>query len=148
MGGHFYWYVVDYQNDLNAALQELRNREFQAGRYSPVVRVPRFPIGADSPAPGPQHGTIRDAIRAAGEEGTRSILDLERIAPRADYSAAAPLPEQILIELYGTASPNREMVEPDFAFSEYMDERGQGVYIILHRDGRPHEILFAGYSFD
>jgi hypothetical protein len=27
-------------------------------------------------------------------------------------------------------------------------ERGQGVYIILYRDGQPDEICFAGYSFD
>ena len=27
MGGHLYWYVVDYQNNLTNALQDLRERE-------------------------------------------------------------------------------------------------------------------------
>jgi len=148
MGGHFYWYVVDYQSDIDAALQQLREREFKAGRYSPVISFLSFPVGPQSAAPGPRHRSIREAITASGEGGTRSILDLERITSRAEYSAASPLPEALLRELYGTTTPTREMVEPDLAFSEYMDERGQGIYIVLHRDGRPHEILFAGYSFD
>lgn len=147
MGGHFYWYVVDYQDDIHAALQALRQREFKAGRYSPVMQ-PSFPVQADSPAPGPRHRTMREAVRAAGEEGTRSILDIERITTRPDYSTAAPLAETLLVELYGTTTPTRQMVEPDLVFSEYMDERGQAIYIVLHRDGRPNEILFAGISFD
>ena len=27
-------------------------------------------------------------------------------------------------------------------------ERGQGVYIVVHKDDQPSEIFFAGYSFD
>lgn len=27
-------------------------------------------------------------------------------------------------------------------------DRGQGVYIVAYRDGKPSEIFFAGYSFD
>jgi hypothetical protein len=39
------------------------------------------------------------------------------------------------------------MVEQDMEFFEDV-ERGQGIYIILYREGQPDEILFAGYSFD
>lgn len=53
-----------------------------------------------------------------------------------------------LQRLYGTTEPTRDLVEPDLAFFEDMDERGQGVYVVLYHDGQPHEILFAGYSFD
>ena len=38
MGGHPCYYVVPYENDINHALQALRQREFEAGRYNPVVR--------------------------------------------------------------------------------------------------------------
>jgi hypothetical protein len=34
MGGDPYWYAVPYQQDTDKALQELRQREFDAGRYN------------------------------------------------------------------------------------------------------------------
>ena len=148
MGGHFYWYVVPYEPDIRRALDRLREQEFAAGRYYPVLPYVDFPLGADAPRPGARHRTIRDAVKATRETGTRSILDLDRVADEPDYGAVAPLSEETLLRLYGTGQPTRAMVEPDLVFSEEMDERGQGVYVILHRDGEPHEILFAGYSYD
>ena len=35
MGAHPYWYFVKYQSNLQKALDELRDREFKAGRYNP-----------------------------------------------------------------------------------------------------------------
>jgi len=40
MGGHPYFYSVPYDPDENAALQRLRQREFFAGRYNPVIPFP------------------------------------------------------------------------------------------------------------
>ena len=82
MGGHPYWYVVDYQEDIAAALNALRQREFLAGRYNPVISYPHklFPIGPQSPAPGAAHISIREAVEASDADGTRSILDIERIS--------------------------------------------------------------------
>jgi hypothetical protein len=118
VGGHFYHYIVDYQPDVGAALQQLREREFRAGRYYPVLRYPeQFLAGPTPPSPG------------------------------AGYGAVTPLADDVLLRHYGTTRPTREMVE-DFAFAEDMGERGQGVYVVLYRDGRPDAILFAGYSFD
>jgi hypothetical protein len=37
MGAHAYWYFVPYERDIDAALQKLRVREFQAGRYNPTM---------------------------------------------------------------------------------------------------------------
>ena len=148
MGGHFYWYVVDYRPDIAAALEALRQREFAAGRYNPAMRFPPFPLTPSSPAPGPQHQSIKHALDASMEDGTRSILDLDRVSETPAYNAVAPLPDALLVALYGTARPTREMVEPDCAFAEQMEERGQGIYIVLYRDDAPSEILFAGYSFD
>jgi hypothetical protein len=143
MGAVLYRYFVRYQPDLDAALQELREREFRAGRYNPVVP---FPFHAGSLAPGARHRTIREALRVAGADGTRSILDLGRVAEEPELGAVAPLPDEVLLELYGTTRPTRAMVEQG-ADSEYM-ERGQGIYIIIYRDDQPDEILFAGYSYD
>ena len=84
MGGHPYWYFVPYQGDLAKTLNALRDREFKAGRYNPVVPFPDF-NNPDSfqKAPGAGHASIDDAREAAAEDGTRSILDVERKIGRA-----------------------------------------------------------------
>ena len=146
MGGHPWYYIVPYQSDINRALLELREREFKAGRYNPVVHFPEFPVGESSASPGAKHGSIEQALEASGADGTRSILDISRIAKQPDYFVAAPLPDKVLINLYGTAQPTREMAE-GLEFTEDI-KRGQGVYVVLYKDGAPSEILFAGYSFD
>jgi hypothetical protein len=146
MGAEPYWYFVKYQPDIGAALQELREREFRAGRYNPVLPFPPFPVGPDTPAPGAQHRTIRAALRAAGADGTRSILDLEHVSTQPKFGAVAPLSDAVLVGLYGTARPTREMVEQG-ADSEYI-ERGQGIYIVLYREDQPDGIFFAGLSCD
>jgi hypothetical protein len=146
MGAVPYRYYVKYQSDIEAALQALREREFRAGRYNPVMPFPPFPVGPDTPAPGAGHRAIRAAIRAAGANGTRSILDLDRVAAVPRLGAVAPLPDEVLRALYGTTRPTRAMVEQG-ADSEYI-ERGQGIYIVVYRDDQPDEIFFAGYSYD
>lgn len=67
MGAHPYWYAVKYRPDIDAALDDLRDREFRAGRYNPVMPFIDFPITSTSPAPGPRHRSIQDAIAASDE---------------------------------------------------------------------------------
>jgi hypothetical protein len=147
MGGHPYWYVVPYQQNLQAALDDLRAREFKAGRYNPVMPFPDFPVGPDSPTPGAQHRTIDEALEDSDADGTRSILDIMRIADEPDYSTASPVDPSILEEMFGTSRPTREMIEENMDFLDDI-ERGQAAYIILYENDKPSEILFAGYSFD
>ena len=75
-----------------------------------------------------------------------SILDLDHIADEADFGAVTAVPEEILEDLYGTIQPTRAMIEKNMDFFEGID-RGQGIYIVAYKNGQPHEILFAGYSF-
>jgi hypothetical protein len=147
MGAHDYWYFVNHKPDIDEALQELREREFQAGRYFPVTAFPEFPVGPDSPSPGAGHTSIKKAIRDAGETGTRSILDIQTIAAEPDFCVAAPVPEELLHSHYGTTQPTRPMIENNMEFLDEV-ERGHCVYIIAYKNGKPDEILFAGYSFD
>lgn len=147
MGAHPYWYFEKYDGDVNVALQTLRKREFSAGRYNPVIPFPDFPPGPHSPSPGAQHSSIEEIMEDAAEDGTRSILDLDHVSDAPDFCAVAPLPEDVLQNLYGTTKPTREMVEQNMDFLEDV-ERGQGVFIVLYRDGQPDEVFFAGYSFD
>jgi hypothetical protein len=147
MGADPYWYFVKYQANIDKALQELREREFTAGRYNPVTPFPPFPVGPDSPTPGAQHDSIEEAFEDADADGTRSILDIQRVADDPDFCVAAPLSQADLQGLYGTAEPTREMIENNMDFLEDVD-RGHCVYIIAHKNGKPDEICFAGYSFD
>jgi hypothetical protein len=147
MGAEPYWYTVKYQSNIDAALQELRETEFQAGRYNPVMDFIDFPITASSPAPGAQHDSIAEAFEDADADGTRSILDIIGIGDDPDFSTACPLSPEVLIDLYGTEQPTRAAVEANMDFLEDI-ERGHAVYIILYTAGKPTEIMFAGYSFD
>jgi hypothetical protein len=149
MGAEPYWYFEKFDGNVDAVLQSLRQREFAAGRYNPVIASmwQLFPIGPESPAPGAQHSSIQEAMEDADADGTRSILDLDHVADESDFCAVVPLADDVLEGLYGTTQPTREMVEHNMDFLEDV-ERGQGVYIILYSNGKPDGICFAGYSFD
>lgn len=147
MGGHPWFYFVTYEADVNSALQRLREREFQAGRYYPVIDFPEFPVTQDSPAPGAEHDSIEEAFEEADADGTRSILDMMSVSETPDYCAVAPLPQEDLLDLFGTDKPTHEMIEESDELYDKL-ERGQGVYIIVYKDDQPSEIFFAGYSFD
>jgi hypothetical protein len=157
MGGHPYYYTVPLEADPQVALDKLREREFRAGRYYPVVRMPRFPVTAGSFAPGARHASIDAAIRAADADGTRSILDLDQIAPEpydedADdepFGKVFPASDDQLMDWFGTTEPDRAMVEgfDSDAMWESLD-RGWGVYLTLYKNRTPDALFFAGYSFD
>lgn len=147
MGAHPYFYFVKYQSDVDAALQQLRQREFEAGRYNPVEPFLDFPIGPESPAPGPQHESIEEAMEAADADGTRSILDIASISDTRDCSVAAPLRNDELEQYFGTTEPTHDMVTDNMEFFEDI-ERGTCIYITVFKDGKPNELFFAGYSFD
>jgi hypothetical protein len=147
MGSHAYWYTVSYQPQIDVALEELREREFRAGRYNPAMPFISFPITASSPAPGPRHRTIDDAVAAAEEDGTRSILDIQGLADEPDFAVAGPLREDQLDQYFGTQTPSAAQVEASLDFLEEVD-RGQAVYVVCHTGDVPTDLVFAGMSFD
>jgi hypothetical protein len=142
-------YFVPYQPDVQKALEELRAREFMAGRYFPATDNlwTLLPIGPDSPAPGARHASIEAALDASGDSGTRSILDIIFVSATPRNLAVSPIDRGTLEMLYGTTQPTREMVMNQLDLFEGI-ERGQGVYTVIYREGIPQEIMFAGYSFD
>jgi hypothetical protein len=148
MGGEPYWYFVKYKPNLGAVLQELREREFRAGRYNPAMPFLEFPLDESAPGPGAQHDSIEEALEDSDADGTRSILDIQAIGDEPDFSVAAPLPDETRQELYGTTQPTRQMIEDNqLEFLEDVD-RGHCVYVLAYKDGKPDQVLFAGYSFD
>ncbi len=148
MGGHPYWYFVPYKDDVQHVLDDLREREFKAGRYSPVIPFIEFEEPAFSAqAPGAKHRSVKEAVEASATEGTRSILDIRKVGKKCDYGVATPLSTETVQELYRTTQPTRKMVEGNMVFLEDV-ERGQCVYLLLYENGKPSEICFAGYSYD
>ena len=147
MGGEPYWYFVKYKPDLDSVLQELRDREFLAGRYNPATPFLRFPIDPTQPGPGAQHASIEEAMENSDADGTRSILDIQSIGEEPDFCVAAPLEDAELQALYGTSQPTHQMLEQNMDFLEDID-RGHCKYALAYKNGQPDEVLFAGYSFD
>jgi len=169
MGANSYAYFTPYQRDIQAALNALRVREFEAGRYDPAMQMAdppaymfefTFPLDDSVPSPGAQHASIEEAMDAAMESGTRSILDISQITSRPDYSAACPLDPDDMTKLFGSTEPTRAAVERVLLQGEpagegdpyelFWDriERGQARYLVVYDGSQPSEIFFAGFSWD
>jgi hypothetical protein len=132
MGAEPWDYFVPYEPDIQAALEKLRQREFEAGRFRGSELGP---------------GDAVEAFANTGADGTASILDMLTVGPGRDFCTVAPLSKEELLRLFGTERPTRAMVERSPRLYEDI-ERGQGVYVVCFRDGEPAEIFFGGYSFD
>ncbi|MGI9035276.1 MAG: hypothetical protein ACR2GD_04470 [Pyrinomonadaceae bacterium] len=148
MGASPYFYTVDYEPDANHALQKLRTREFQAGRYNPAEMFPDFPADENSPAPGARHDSIEEAMEAADADGTRSILDLTEVGDEPEYGTAARLKPKDLIAIFGTDKPDGASVEENLGELLAIIERGQGIYLTIYENEKPSKLFFAGYSYD
>jgi hypothetical protein len=147
MGAEYYYYFVKYHTNPAAVLHELRQREFLAGRYNPVIAFPKFPVNLTT-APGAGHRSIQEAIVAAEADGTRSILDLDTVADEPRFGAVTPLSHEALEDIFGATAPIHEIVEHNLWKLFNLLDRGHGAYVIVYRDGQPDEILFAGLSAD
>jgi hypothetical protein len=132
MGAEPWDYFVPYEPDIQAAMEKLREQEFRAGRFNGSEFNP---------------GSIEEAREVADADGTRSILDIDRVGDEPDFGVVAPLPKTTLVSLFGTDQPTREMIRQNLDFYDDI-ERGQGIYILAYEDGQPSEIFFAGYSYD
>ena len=146
MGGEAYFYAVPYDPDIERALQSLRKREFEAGRYNPVVPFLELDA-ASTPSPGKKHTSIQEALDESEADGTRSILDIERVAARPGLGVAVSMPSESLNRLFGTERPTRTIVAKNMDFFREL-KRGQAVYFIIFEEDKPSEIFFAGVSYD
>src|SRR5262249_14269952 len=141
MGAEFWKYYAPFRGDVSTTLEELREQEFQAGRYH----------GSDQ-----RPATIPAARDSASSAGTRSILDMECISTSPHPVAFSLVLLAGLLAIFGTDRPTRPMVERAFRIrdSAALDElieaigRGEGRYFILYRDDEPEQVFFCGYSYD
>ena len=132
MGGEPYRYTVPYEQDIQRALNKLRNKVFESGEFNGSEFSPSTP---------------QEALEMAAEDGTGSILDISQISPEPEYCCASPLNREDLIRYFGTDQPTAQQVDESDDFWDELD-RGQARYFILYHDGQPAHIHFVGYSFD
>ena len=132
-------YFTTFCADLNAALQNLKEQEFRAGRYgfdywfNQKSAALQERVGVDfsgipeeyvrmlnQPKPSAdelieKYGSLQAAMGALLEEsapdGTQSILDLTQISDKPQIFAACPLSKNELQEIFQTTEPTREMIE-------------------------------------
>jgi hypothetical protein len=123
---------VDYQFNVKAALEALRREVFASGQYNGAELNPKSPD---------------QALELAGADGTRSILDIKRIAPRPDYCVAAPLTPDEYRKYFGTDKPALDQIRECEDLWDDL-ERGMARYVFAYEEGRPTKIIFIGYSFD
>jgi len=174
MGGDPYWYYIDYQTDINTTLQTLRQREFAAGRYSPVIPMflLHFPITDSYPAPGAQHSSIEEAMKASGDSGTGSILDMCKVStipfeeamteeeieifdptdmvnplilrqPNIEiYCTTFSVSVDELIRLFGTEKPTHDIVESVIVRQQQNEEAVEKFWNSIYRGTGRHIVIY------
>jgi hypothetical protein len=103
LGASGWSYYVPYQPNLQAALQELRQRLFQTGDYWWAVPYEFGKTAADFPNR-PQTEEELWAEEIVQESGTHSILDMSNVVTdneTPDYGTVQPVTEAEAIERLG-----------------------------------------------
>lgn len=91
------------------------------------------------------------------EEGTHTLLDLERVANADDadqFGAVCPLTSAELLQVFGTDRPTAEDFDriyepgPSGALGDLMGPKWSGRSLVIYRDDTPVEVYFWGWSGD
>jgi hypothetical protein len=142
MGACLWQYYAPFDTDVATTLEALRQREFAAGRYYRSELKPQ---------------SIPQAIANTDDQGTYSILDVDRVASLPAFGAVSPVPHERLLAIFGSDRPTRQMVEEvsersweNTAMSEVIEEieRGEGRSIVIYDGDKPVEVYFCGYTWD
>jgi hypothetical protein len=175
MGASEWGYFVPYQQDIEKALQDLRELTFANGDYSLVPPYWRTMAFEDFIPPDPslsdediaeyraeydakqalkEPTTIEELIQWNAEDGTHSIIDMRGVSVEAELFNVAPLTETELKSFFGTSQPMHEIIIKrerdlqDFLQLNCGRRAWMGTYIVVFEDGKPAEIYFTGYSGD
>lgn len=144
MGASGWDYVTAYRGDLASSLAALHAEQFsQDGSYFRGV-LGRWDL--------PQPATLDELWSEPygefmGNNGTHSILDIPTMED------ITPLSADEVAETFGTEQPTRadwDRVSGEFArgVRHLLGDRWTGRGVILHRDGKPDEVAFWGFSGD
>jgi hypothetical protein len=141
MGASGWAYYAPYQEDLAAALNQLRDKAFREGEY--------YWDPSDEHQPRPT--TIEElwSDERVQESGTHGILDMFRVlgpSEMPDYCTVRPVSADEALRAAGTDRLTREHVK---AIDHLADQRWHGRCAVLHDPaGNPSELYFWGFSGD
>nr|BFE55639.1 hypothetical protein GCM10020063_001650 [Dactylosporangium thailandense] len=151
MGSSAWWYTVDYQPDVNAALQQLRQQVYERGDYYRQAHDPDLDLTEaefrDSLAPRDTNPERYDAIvedwlerksrpvaadpdslfAAQPHSGTHSIIDMiYGVSAEPAFATVSPLAADNLMYTFGTLRPSADQVEA-WMSAHVADERDRWV---------------------
>jgi hypothetical protein len=173
MGASGWHYTVDYQADVNAALQELRWDVYARGEYYKEqpgqdldMTEAEFRASLGEPAEdddGQYEFLVEDwldrksrpvpvdpdtLLAAQADSGTHSIIDMGNgVSARPQFATVSPLTGDGLMHAFGTETPSAEQVQAWIVRCGDR-ERWVGTYVVSYRDGAPHQLHFCGFSGD
>ena len=150
MGASGWEYLVPYQADLQAALNDLRRRVFESGDYvSPVTWGLVAPESVEALAQQEYYWQFM------GENGTHSIIDVLTVVPyemgEQEFGTVCAFTDEEYEDYFGSTRPARadwDRFRDDPLLHEYVAERWTGRAMVLWADDAPSEIAFWGYSGD
>jgi hypothetical protein len=132
MGAEPWSYFISFEPSVEAALNKLRRRVFESGEYRGSESAPV---------------TLEEATAKMEESGTASILDIAQVTDHPEFRSVCPLTDAQARRYFGSPQPTHEVIKSTTRFYEGI-RRGQGIYVVVFKDGKPDEYFFAGYSFD
>jgi len=171
MGATSWKYFTQYKFDIKDAFANLRQQEFNAGRYGmndnlmniveqkakelnlPNDKLEEFKKayqnlsrlkGKSKKTP----KTIEQLLKNTKDNGTHSIIDIADIELSTDKNVSGTLSSDDLLELFGTEHPTHEMVNSKADELINFRKRGLCTYVVVYHKQTPTEIFFAGYSGD
>lgn len=174
MGASGWYYTVDYQPDVEAALQELRQQVYDRGEYYKVsaaynadlnMTEEEFRAQLDpSDDSGRNEAVLQDwlmrkrapvpvdpdtLLASQPHSGTHSIIDMgDGVSDTPDFATVSPMTDEELRETFGSTTPLSSEVQEWMKAGGGRPERWVGTYVISYHDGRPDHIHFCGYSGD
>jgi hypothetical protein len=164
MGASGWNYFTPYQTDVEQALQALRKEIFEKRLFGEGRRKPSdfdsLPPEVKWAFEGVQDtdeeiifdgfNSIEELLEECAEDGTHSILDIQKTAEKPDFGVAWPAPQDMLVKVFGSNRPSHEQItEKDFELTDALElERWQAVYVIVYNNEKPSEIYFEGISGD
>lgn len=148
MGASGWSYFVEYQPDLQAALDDLRRHVLDTGDYWWAKPYELGTAASDFPdRPRTEEELWSD--ETVQECGTHSILDVSDVVTKlgdAGFGTVRPVTEAEALERAGVAKLTRDHLE---AIQDLHGERWTGRCAVLHdQAGSAKEIFFWGISGD
>ena len=93
------------------------------------------------------YGSLEEALEATETDGTSTVLDLTRLGDEAESGQCWQLSEDDLQKHFGSATPTKAVVDEKVGTLLEQLEHGEALCVVAYANGRPAEVLFAGWSY-